>query len=76
MPTVPTGSKVLVTGASGFIAVQLVKSLLEKGYVVRGTVRSEGKGKFLKDLFKSYGNKLETVVVADMSAVRPLYLAS
>ncbi|KAK7472032.1 hypothetical protein VKT23_000143 [Stygiomarasmius scandens] len=68
MPTVPAGSKVLVTGASGFIAVQLVKSLLEKGYVVRGTVRSEGKGKFLKDLFKSYGNKLETVVVADMSA--------
>ena len=28
------------TGASGFIATQLVKQLLEKGYTVRGTVRS------------------------------------
>ncbi|KAK9808369.1 hypothetical protein WJX73_007525 [Symbiochloris irregularis] len=30
----------VVTGASGYIAVQLVKQLLEKGYIVRGTVRS------------------------------------
>ncbi|CAL8462009.1 g1540 [Coccomyxa elongata] len=31
---------VTVTGASGFIASELVKQLLEKGYNVRGTVRS------------------------------------
>ena len=31
---------VLVTGASGFIATHIVKLLLEKGYRVRGTVRS------------------------------------
>lgn len=31
---------VLVTGASGYIATELVKQLLEKGYNVRGTVRS------------------------------------
>ncbi|KAK9810012.1 hypothetical protein WJX72_003318 [[Myrmecia] bisecta] len=30
---------VVVTGASGFIATELVKQLLEKGYNVRGTVR-------------------------------------
>lgn len=31
---------ILVTGASGFIATHIVKLLLEKGYRVRGTVRS------------------------------------
>ncbi len=31
-----------VTGASGFIASWLVKLLLERGYTVRGTVRSPG----------------------------------
>lgn len=31
---------VTVTGATGFIATELVKQLLEKGYDVRGTVRS------------------------------------
>ena len=30
----------VVTGASGFIATQVVKQLLEKGYEVRATVRS------------------------------------
>eukprot|EP00762_Andalucia_godoyi_P004745 ANDGO_03605.mRNA.1 Tetraketide alpha-pyrone reductase 1 len=33
-------SRVVVTGASGFIAVQLVDALLQKGYRVHGTVRS------------------------------------
>ena len=33
-------TNVLGAGATGYIAVQLVKQLLEKGYVVRGTVRS------------------------------------
>lgn len=31
---------VLVTGASGYIAGYVIKDLLEKGYKVRGTVRS------------------------------------
>nr|ANB43570.1 cinnamoyl-CoA reductase 4 [Miscanthus x giganteus] len=34
------GRTVCVTGAGGFIASWLVKRLLEKGYTVRGTVRS------------------------------------
>lgn len=34
-------SRVLVTGASGFLASHVVKQLLESGeYMVRGTVRS------------------------------------
>jgi nucleoside-diphosphate-sugar epimerase len=42
-----TSAPVLVTGASGFIALHTIKQLLEKGYRVRGTVRS------LKDVKKN-----------------------
>ena len=69
MPAITTG-KVLVTGANGFIAVWLVKDLLEKGFSVRGTVRSESKGEHLKKLFSQYGDKLELVVVDDITKVR------
>ncbi|KAJ7531607.1 hypothetical protein O6H91_14G050700 [Diphasiastrum complanatum] len=38
-----SAGKVCVTGATGFIATWLVKSLLERGYVVRATVRDLAK---------------------------------
>jgi nucleoside-diphosphate-sugar epimerase len=44
------GETVAVTGASGFIASWLVKTLLEKGYNVKGTVRNPEKAKFLLEL--------------------------
>jgi len=62
MPTANAG-KVLVTGANGYIAVWVLRVLLEQGYTVRGTVRSESKGKHLRKLFSSYGDKLELVVI-------------
>lgn len=34
------GRTAVVTGASGYLATELVKQLLEKGYEVRATVRS------------------------------------
>ncbi|KUL81845.1 hypothetical protein ZTR_09747 [Talaromyces verruculosus] len=37
---IPHGSKVLVTGANGFIASHIISVLLELGYTVRGTVRT------------------------------------
>ena len=40
---------VLVTGASGFIAQQLILDLLEAGHSVRGTVRSLAKGDAVRD---------------------------
>ncbi len=43
MSTNVTDKPVCVTGASGFIAAQLVADLLERGYSVRGTVRSLAK---------------------------------
>ncbi|GJJ10901.1 hypothetical protein Clacol_005129 [Clathrus columnatus] len=67
MPSVPPGSKVLVTGASGFIAIWIVKYLLQNGFSVRGTVRSIEKGKHLQELFKEYRSQFEYIVVGDMA---------
>lgn len=69
MPAITSG-KVLVTGANGFIAVWVVKTLLEQGFAVRGTVRSESRAAHLRETFKSYGDKLEIVIVEDITKVR------
>jgi len=56
-------SPILVTGATGFIGSHIVKTLLERGYTVRGTVRSLSKHdnyQFLFDLTDNK-NKLELV---------------
>lgn len=41
--------RVLVTGISGFIASHVAQRLLEKGYDVRGTVRSKAKAEAIRD---------------------------
>ena len=69
MPAVKAPAKVLVSGANGFIAVWVVNTLLEKGYAVRGTVRSFDKGDHLKKLFGKYGDRFELVVVEDIAKV-------
>jgi nucleoside-diphosphate-sugar epimerase len=69
MAVVDAPAKVLVSGANGFIAVWVVKTLLEKGYSVRGTIRSIDKGDHLKKLFGQYGEKFELVVVEDITKV-------
>ncbi|TFY65555.1 hypothetical protein EVG20_g5536 [Dentipellis fragilis] len=67
MSPVAAPAKVLVTGANGYVAVWVVRRLLEDGYSVRGTVRSAEKGTHLRELFKSYGDKLGLVVVPDIT---------
>lgn len=72
MPVVPAPAKVLVTGANGYIAMWLVRLLLEQGYSVRGTVRTADKGKHLTEYFGKLGfggDKLEVVVVDDITRV-------
>lgn len=69
MPPVPAGSKVLVTGANGFVAMWVVRTLLESGYRVRGTVRSPKKGEFMKEYFRNFGDKLEIIVVPNIEKV-------
>lgn len=61
---------ILVTGASGYIASWIVKYLLEQGYKVRGTVRSEkafAKVSHLKDLMEKYPGQL-SLFEADLLA--------
>jgi nucleoside-diphosphate-sugar epimerase len=56
------GKKVLVTGASGYIASWIIKYLLEEGFEVRGTVRNKNdvsKVEHLTKLGELYPNKLE-----------------
>ena len=74
MPSVDKGSKVLVSGANGYIAMWVARTLLERGFSVRGTVRTEDKGEFLIEYFKAlgYGDKFEVVVVDDIGKVSNL----
>ncbi|KAK0487355.1 D-lactaldehyde dehydrogenase [Armillaria novae-zelandiae] len=68
MPAVTdTNSIVLVTGANGFVGTWIVGGLLKGGYSVRATVRNEGRGNHLLDIYKSHGNKLKLVAVGDIS---------
>jgi nucleoside-diphosphate-sugar epimerase len=69
MPIVQPPAKILVSGANGFLAVWLIQTLLEKGYAVRGTVRSLDKGKYLHKLFGKYGDKFELVAVENIGKV-------
>jgi dihydroflavonol-4-reductase len=50
-------TKVLVTGATGFVASHLILALIEKGYAVRGTARSAGKAERLKKIISDYAGK-------------------
>ncbi|KAH6890876.1 D-lactaldehyde dehydrogenase [Coprinopsis sp. MPI-PUGE-AT-0042] len=67
MPTISSNDKVLVTGSNGYIALWIIKVLLERGNSVRAAVRGEDKGHHLLKLFKSYGDKIELTIVPDMT---------
>ncbi|KAF8545718.1 hypothetical protein OG21DRAFT_1518540 [Imleria badia] len=43
MPAVQPPAKVLVSGATRYIAAWVMQNLLERGYAVRGTARSVAK---------------------------------
>lgn len=62
------GDRILVTGANGYIASNVVDVLLSLGYVVRGTVREDKP--WLVELFESkYGpGKFETVIVPNLDS--------
>jgi len=67
---IPRGSTVLVTGANGFIASHVADQLLQAGFKVKGTVRSEDKGKLITEIFEKRHGKdaFSYAVVEDMAA--------
>ncbi len=46
--------KVLITGASGFIASHIIIQLLEKGYRVRGTLRNMQRGESMLEIYRKH----------------------
>ena len=54
-------TSVFVSGATGYIAQHIVKTLLEKNYKVVGSVRSTEKGEKLKKLLQSANFNYEVV---------------
>jgi nucleoside-diphosphate-sugar epimerase len=68
--TIPPGSRVLVTGATGFLASHVIKQLLHRGYQVRGTVRDVEKASWVLDLALKTSNEdnLELLTVPDLGA--------
>ncbi|RFU32367.1 hypothetical protein B7463_g3966, partial [Scytalidium lignicola] len=62
-------SKILVTGATGFIGAHVVENLLSRGIHVRAAARSKSKGHALLDSHPpSIRTLLEVVYIADLAA--------
>jgi nucleoside-diphosphate-sugar epimerase len=58
------GSEVLVTGASGFIGINVVRCLAEKGYSVLGTTRRKGgPGPLVDDYLEGLGDKVTWITL-------------
>jgi NADPH-dependent methylglyoxal reductase len=65
----PSSQTILVTGASGFIGAHIIHQLLEKGYNVRGCMRSESSGNKLRSNFSKYSSQISIAVVPDIMVV-------
>ncbi|KAF8601883.1 D-lactaldehyde dehydrogenase [Ceratobasidium sp. AG-I] len=66
MPFIAPPAKILLTGANGYFATYATKDLLERGYTVVGTVRTEKKGQELVKLYAQYGGRFNYTVVPDI----------
>jgi nucleoside-diphosphate-sugar epimerase len=70
-------SKILVTGASGFIGVNIVKCLAEKGYSVLGTTRRHcGSGPLMKDYLEGMEDLVTWVTIDLKDSERTMSLSN
>ncbi|RFU79411.1 nad dependent epimerase dehydratase [Trichoderma arundinaceum] len=60
-------SLVFITGASGYIGTHLIGDVLKAGHRVRVAVRSQEKSQLIKELYPSASDKIEYVIIPDMS---------
>lgn len=63
-------TKVLVTGATGFVASHLILALLDKGYDVRGTARTAARADDLNRILSDYAGRPVRIeiVAADLNS--------
>lgn len=61
-------STVLVTGANGYVAAWVLNDLLEAGYSVKATVRTESAARIVFKTHSKFADKLSTLVVSDITA--------
>lgn len=61
-------SKVLITGASGFIAGHCILEMLNHGYDVRGTLRTLPRGDSIREILSKHTNRIDALefVAADL----------
>ncbi len=71
MPSVTSG-KVLVTGANGYVGAWTLKAFLNAGFFVRGAIRDESKADHPKEVLAEHRDRLEFIVVPDITKVRRL----
>lgn len=69
MPSVGPAGTILITGASGFSGAWVSRACLEAGFYVRGTVRTEAKGRYLQQLFSEFSDRFNTVIIEDIAKV-------
>ncbi|KAL4894687.1 pyridoxal phosphate-dependent transferase [Aspergillus ambiguus] len=65
--TIQQFSRVLVTGATGFIGAHVVDCLLARGVFVRATTRSKQKGEAMRFARPQYASHLEVVEIHDFT---------
>lgn len=61
---------VAVTGASGYVAAEVVYQLLEKGYTVHGTVRNKSKSQDLVEAFSVDGKPNPRLVIFEADLLK------
>lgn len=70
MAPIEAGSTVLITGINGYIGSHIADQLLQRGYKVHGTVRTQSKGQWVQEYFDNkYGSgNVKLYVVPNMAA--------
>jgi nucleoside-diphosphate-sugar epimerase len=63
-----SASKVLLTGANGFLASHIVQELIKQGCHIVGTVRTEEKAQNVISLHPSWKDHITWVYIADIGA--------
>ncbi|KAL8713663.1 MAG: hypothetical protein Q9220_002189 [cf. Caloplaca sp. 1 TL-2023] len=72
-PAIEPPALILVTGVNGYVGSHIALELLKRGYHVRGTVRSQDKGEYMRAAFteERHGipkeSRFETAIVPEMS---------